>query len=345
MKQYSFLLLVLGTAVLGLGLGACSVIAPAPTPTPTLTPVPPTPTPDQSAYWADWESSIHADTYALEKGPNTYCARCHSPANWDPAAVIDDPPNCVSCKFPHEEEPRIAEGNPLVPEEEWENINCETCHQMTNGIVQEGICWRDVTSGYCETVASSTQLCGKCHRNTETLRHQRAIAEGGAHAELECVSCHNPHSLEAKNCRSCHQVEMQEVDMTGDMHAGVTSNDQCLECHPDAWAGHNMKVKQSGSQDCINCHDDLVADMVLEPVMRGHNQVHEQVPCAVCHDASGMKVGQSEETGEWLLLRQTELLGRTSEEPYTSHAIQREVDCTRCHYPENPWDLPENVSK
>jgi hypothetical protein len=63
--------------------------------------------PNQALYWNAWEAGPHANTYDLEKGPNTYCAKCHSPTNWDPAAVVDPPPNCVSCKFPFESEPRI----------------------------------------------------------------------------------------------------------------------------------------------------------------------------------------------------------------------------------------------
>jgi hypothetical protein len=71
----------------------------------------PTPKRAHSDFCNAWENSTHAYTYALEKGPNTCCAGYHSPANWNPAATINEPPNCVSCKFPFETEPRVADGN------------------------------------------------------------------------------------------------------------------------------------------------------------------------------------------------------------------------------------------
>jgi hypothetical protein len=320
-------------------LGACSNNTAA-IPTNTATVAVTTLTPDQSSYWEAWQISIHANTYALEKGPNTYCAKCHSPANWDKTAKIDDPPNCVSCKFPHEDTPRIAENNPLVPEEDWENIRCQDCHQVTDGVVEEQICWRDHATGYCETVESVKELCGKCHRNTEVLRHERVIDY--AHSKMQCTTCHDPHSLETLTCRICHPITIRQYE-PDENHTGITLNDECEECHPDAWNGHNMKVKDSGSKDCINCHDDLLAISVEESVLLGHTPVHKNIPCVACHDASGLEVERAEETGEWLLLRAFELLGRYSTSPYVSHSIQRQVDCTRCHYPENPWGLLEKV--
>ena len=75
-------------------------------PTPTLEP---SPTPrDDSAIRASLAEGVHADTYSLGTGPNTYCAVCKSPANWDPQAVVDAPPNCVSCKFESDTTMRVG---------------------------------------------------------------------------------------------------------------------------------------------------------------------------------------------------------------------------------------------
>ena len=74
---------------------------PPPTEPPTEEPPEPTPVPDQSMQLAAWEESPHGNTYDLGKGPNTYCSRCHSPQNWDPASRPGPPPNCITCKFPH----------------------------------------------------------------------------------------------------------------------------------------------------------------------------------------------------------------------------------------------------
>jgi hypothetical protein len=302
----------------------------APIPSAAAT-TPPTPTPDPAYTLAieAWLSSDHAHTYALEKGPNTYCARCHSPANWDPAAVIDPPPNCVSCKFPFESETRIAEGNPLVPEEEWVNIDCAVCHPVEEEVVDSTVIWLNPITGYHETISSTTVLCGKCHRDTESgLKHTRVLGNG-AHADYSCTDCHDPHSTKA-SCTSggCH-------------HVTVTNNAECNDCHPNALAKHTMEQLHSGGHDCMGCHGDLVGVGMNGVKIPAHNPVHlTNVLCIACHDASGLEVKPLEQDGIWLTWRTTEgPLGETTE-VYQSHSIQKEVDCTRCHYEGNPWGLP-----
>lgn len=123
--------------VLVVALPACQA-APAPTPTPlppapkpvaVATTVPPTPAPptavprkpiyELATAKADWEAGPHNNEYDLYRGPNTYCAMCHSPRNWDPKATVGKPPNCFSCKFPTDKEVRISPLAPLIPENEW----------------------------------------------------------------------------------------------------------------------------------------------------------------------------------------------------------------------------------
>lgn len=268
-----------------------------PTPAPTSTPTPeptPTLTPAQAAIWQAYQGSPHANTYGLSKGPNTYCARCHSPRNWDPAAAIDPPPNCVSCKFEFEDSPRIASGNPLVPENEWQDIGCEMCHRVENGVAAAQTAWLNTATGAYEQVITTTALCEKCHTDTDTLRHRRDL-DDSAHAEFVCTDCHDPHSAIA-NCTDSH-------------------------CHADALAP-------------------------ASPIA-GHDAAHATVTCVACHDAAGLEVGPLEAQNVWITFRTVELLGRSSTEPYQSHQLQRTVDCARCHFPDNPWDLSgaiENVN-
>jgi hypothetical protein len=292
--------------------------------------IPPTPTPDPTyeAAVASWLISDHAHTYALEKGPNTYCARCHSPANWDPAAVIDPPPNCVSCKFAFESEARVAEGNPLIPEEEWVNIDCTVCHLVEDDSVDPQVTWLNPVTGYHETITNSTALCEKCHRDTESgLTHTRELGNG-AHADFVCTDCHDPHSTKA----SCTQA--------GCHHVTVTNNSECDQCHPDALGSHTMEQLHSGGHDCMGCHGDLVGLPMDGTKTLAHEPIHQsKVLCTACHDASGLEVKPLEQDGVWVTWRTTEgPLGETTE-VYQSHTLQREVDCTRCHYAENPWGL------
>jgi hypothetical protein len=305
---------------------------------PTLVPTIPL---EQKAIWVSWESGPHADTYDLEKGPNTYCAKCHSPTNWDVAAKIDPPPNCVSCKFAFESEPRIAQGNTLVPESEWNDIGCEVCHVVTDGLAESGIGWLNPTTGYHETVANATELCEKCHLDNQTLRHKRDLGEN-AHADFECVQCHDSHSVKA-NCRNCHPIVMMDTTAVTLEHPSAKNNDECRSCHPKAWDEHDRDIKLAGDDDCMNCHDELMVEAKQTPASLAHSSVHLAVSCVACHDASGLEVGPIEGQNLWMTFRTTELLGHSQTEPYQSHNLQKKVDCGRCHYPGNPWDIPESI--
>jgi hypothetical protein len=246
-----------------------------------------------------WEQGPHADTYDLEHGPNTYCARCHSPRNWDPVATIDPPPNCVSCKFSFESEPRVAAGNPLVPPEEWQSIGCEICHLQHDGQVESGIAWLNVTTGFHESVSGATELCEHCHLDEGMILHKRALGET-VHVDFSCADCHDAHDATA-SCTAvgCHE----EVDMT--------------VAPPEA----PLAVQ-------------------LYPAI-AHSVEHQNVLCVACHDASGLEVGHLEGGSTWVTFRNRFFLERMTTDIYQSHNLQKNVDCARCHYPDNPWMLEQ----
>jgi hypothetical protein len=298
--------------------------------------------PRLQAIYEEWQSSSHADTYAPEKGPNTYCARCHSPENWDVAAVIDPPPNCVSCKFPFEDEMRIAEGNPPVSRDEWQDIGCEICHAAEAGGVGSKVSWKNVTTGYREEVANNSELCQRCHQNTETLRHLRVLGNV-THVDFECTDCHNAHSTRA-SCRECHQDAPLPVPTRLPEHLEQDDASECEECHLSVAEKH-MTVLDRPPVACMDCHGHLFADSVRPRLQEGHSVNHIDVACVACHDASGLEVGPVEGQNSWMTFRSTELLGRISREVYQSHNLTQDVDCTRCHFPDNPWDLMVDVSE
>ncbi len=278
-----------------------------PTDMPPPTDVPPEPTdvppPDQSAYW-DAVSANAMNTYSIEHGPNTWCTRCHSPQNWDPAAFRGPPPSCFTCKFPHEEEMRVAEGNPFVSEDEWVGIMCETCHEMTDGFVTGEIAWLNpITMEYVD-VNTPTELCEKCHVTTTdnsfgsavdhliTLGGSAHLNYGGFLGEVAppeyCTDCHDPHTLQPSMCVECHTIDE-------DAHA-------------------------KGSYALMG----------------------DTVTCMACHDASGLDVGPhpDEAMGGIWVTQVTEVSRGTATTSYVlSHSIKWAVACDKCHYEENPWDL------
>jgi hypothetical protein len=272
-----------------------------PTPTPTEEPPPP---PDHSAQIAALAEGFHGDNYDVGHGPNTWCSRCHSPQNWDPAATVGPPPACMTCKFPTDEEIRIAPGNPWVLEEDWVGIQCDTCHILEDGVVTEGIAWLNPVKMEYEAVSNPTELCEKCHVTTTgnafgsgvdhkiTLGGSAHLGYGGGFTgetlpPTYCTDCHDPHNQVPKQCEECHTIEAAT-------HA------------------------------------------------KGKYAAMPSLTCMACHDASGADVGphpDEEMGGVWVPQVTTMGRGGPSTDAIVSHSIVYTVACDRCHFEENPWEL------
>lgn len=269
------------------------------------TPVPPTPTEepaDQTAYHVAWESGPHS-TYDVGRGPNDWCARCHSPQNWNPEATVGTPPNCVSCKFPGQEM-TVGDGNVLIPEEDWKAIPCETCHVMEDGIAGENAWLNPIAMEYV-SVSNTTELCEKCHVTTTGNAFGSAVDHkitmgGSAHLNYGgfigeeapptyCADCHDPHTTEPKQCVDCHQEDIDSAE-----HAGGT-----------------------------------------------YGVMKDTVTCMACHDASGADVGPhpDEDNDLWVTTLTEAGRGGLTTSAIVSHSVVFEVSCDRCHYAENEWDL------
>ncbi len=248
-----------------------------------------------------WAASAHGNTYDFGKGPNTYCSRCHSPQNWDPAAQPGPPPNCITCKFPQDPELRIAETMDFVAEEDWVGIACDTCHVVEGDMIQTtSNAWFNPIAEEYETVATSNELCGKCHTNSTGVSttggrgvDHEIILGGSAHRNWaatidgrrpdRCTDCHDPHTQQPTTCETCHADALD------------------LEVH----------------------------------VTHG-----EAVSCIACHDASGSDVGPHPDTGQWTtVLTEASRSGEVTTSPILSHSVQWEVSCDRCHFEGNPAGL------
>ncbi|RLE06170.1 MAG: hypothetical protein DRJ13_00775 [Bacteroidetes bacterium] len=269
------------------------------------TAVPPTPTEepaDQTAYHVAWESGPHS-TYDLGHGPNDWCARCHSPQNWNPEATIGRPPNCVSCKFPGKD---IVEGdgNVLIPEEEWKAVPCETCHIMEDGIAGENAWLNPIAMEYV-SVSNTTELCEKCHVTTtgnafgSGVEHKITLG-GSAHLNYGgfideetpptfCTDCHDPHTTEPLGCVDCHAEDIEQPEHAFGAYASM----------------------------------------------------RDTVTCMACHDASGADVGPHPDEDIDLWVTTLTEMGRSgpTTSAIVSHSIVYEVACDRCHYVDNEWEL------
>jgi hypothetical protein len=231
--------------------------------------------------WNDWKSGPHSAVYDLGKGPNTYCSRCHSPQNWDSNAKIDPAPNCVSCKFPFEDSPRLAVGNPLIGEVEWKGIGCAVCHRVENGVPDPAIAWFDQPTNYYMTVTSSTDLCGKCHMDTQTLRYMIDLGDG-AHHDFTCTDCHQPHST-AASCSNeqCHvNVTFSEEPSPG--HSGHGIDHQSINCSACHDASGLDVGPEEGSQTWTTFRTTEVLGRAQTAPYTSHNLTIDVV-CERCH--------------------------------------------------------------
>ncbi len=136
-----------------------------------------------------------------------------------------------------------------------------------------------------------------------------------------------------KLCRKCHEMsdiaDHKPAIALSEEHADLL----CTECH-DAHA-NTVTCAKSG------CHEDVLIG--AEPVS-GHDEDHSSVSCTACHDAAGLQVGPHEETGIWVTFETLTLDGEENVVPHSSHSVQTEVACDRCHFSANPWGLSEELS-
>lgn len=255
---------------------------------PTKAAEPTKPPVDVKAIETAWKLSSHSNNWGEGRGPNTLCARCHSPRNWDPKAVPGPAPNCVACKFPAD--PAVRKPPPgtnvFVEQKDWKNIGCDVCHQVSaSGVVDpKPVMWNQATGKY-DTVATTTELCEKCH--TDSLggsKHKMAIG-GPAHTGQiglttprpnDCTDCHNPHSQKA-SCDTCHANVMTAKPNTGHIpvHAKVT----CSGCHDASGATVGWttdKTKFATTQVVSNPAGSSVEAFTSHKLQRA-------VTCTRCH--------------------------------------------------------------
>jgi hypothetical protein len=191
-------------------------------------------------------------------------------------------------------------------------VQCDNCHQVENGVVLGEVSLRNQQTGQYEAVTANDALCGECHE---------VAASSSIHMTMTCTDCHDPHRVEA----SCTD---------SGCHSTIPTTFFVLPATPTG--GH----PESGSGFCggANCH--AVATAVADTAGSIHGIEHSLVSCDACHDASGMEVGPSPDDGRWVLWQDVEVDGQVFRENPFSHEIQREVDCARCHFEDNPWGLP-----
>ena len=212
--------------------------------------------------------------------------------------------------------------------------------------------------------ASENSTCARCHSPVNWIPSMDDMPESCSACKFEIDP---PPPVIAENewthieCKVCHQYKKDEVqpEITWleiaaiDEYAEIESvTALCDKCHLAGEIASHASVVVSGDHTgyaCTDCHDAHSTTASCGAVdchpttmdgsegIAGHDPDHTLVSCSACHDASGMDIGPLEDTGAWV----TFLPGGTV--AFASHESQLAVECSRCHYTDNPWELSEAV--
>jgi hypothetical protein len=223
-------------------------------------------TPDEG-----WLASPHADSYVKSSADrNDTCARCHSPVQWLPGPD-DIPESCLTCKFD------VDEPEPLISEEEWEHIPCKTCPKDE---VESEAAWLDIAviEEYID-VSSTSELCQKCHEETEQSGHKPAFTLSDDHADLVCTDCHDAHAATV-NCTAsgCHEdILVEDTSIAG--HDADHQLVSCMACH-DA---EELTVGPSEAGDTWLTFITVTVDGEERTVPHSSHKTQVEVACDRCH--------------------------------------------------------------
>ena len=167
--------------------------------------------------------------------------------------------------------------------------------------------------------------CFMCHQ----VDAKGNVAEGFIFLEFAVFDEYTEVETSTELCRKCHgQVGFR--GHVGIQVEGAHADYTCTQCHNP----HDT----AASCGTAGCHEEVASNP-------GHDDDHQAVSCAACHDGSSLEVGYREEDGSFTTFITAQVEGVESFLPFESHHLVLESSCERCHYPANPWGLSENVGQ
>jgi len=221
---------------------------------------------DPAFFQTQWEMSAHANTYVLDAlGKNSTCARCHAPTSFVPS-MEDMPESCAVCKF------EVAPPPPTIAETDWGNVTCNICHRVKKDVVQPEYAWLSVPPiDEYEYVATTTELCMKCHGEMDIVGHGVPNL-ANAHQGYTCTECHDAHSTTA-TCASelCHASVANQATPT----PGHDENHAAVTC----WACHDMDGQTVGPDD----QGKWVTFLPDSTIPFASHNIVKQASCDRCH--------------------------------------------------------------
>lgn len=230
---------------------------------------------------------------------------------------------------------------------------------------------------YVVDSAGKNNSCSKCHSPIDWMPTMDELPESCFACKFELSeppSLIEETSWQSVPCKICHQVDKKgkvaseiswlEIPQLGEYAKVQNANEICLKCHIPTNVEDHIGIEIGGAHadflctDCHNSHtlttscgESTCHESLLEPgkIIPGHDDNHLNVACEACHDAAGLEVGLVEETGIWTTFAPwiIELNGAQSSglSRFVSHNTALEVNCERCHFANNPWNLTVDIEK
>jgi hypothetical protein len=209
--------------------------------------------------------------------------------------------------------------------------------------------------------------CARCHSPVEFIPSMDDLPES-------CFTCKftvdPPPPVIAEEdwshvaCKVCHEVKKGvvnpevawlEIAAIGEYSQPASTTGLCLKCHTGSGRADHLDLSLAGTHTelvCTDCHDAHTTQAscflagchagLAAVDIHGHDDNHAALSCAACHDASGLEV-QVNQDGAWSTYRAYDRDGQAGLRPFFSHNIVKVVDCQRCHFPDNPWNLDPAV--
>jgi uncharacterized CHY-type Zn-finger protein len=195
---------------------------------------------------------------------------------------------------------------------------------------------------------TSARFCSRCHSYSHFPTYEEWLESEHGHAEVDCVICHDPMSLELVvedtndlcgkchedlvkclqngthgfdelDCIDCHMVksfadfESDDISVTGHTFIPGVPDPNCTSCHEVNLEAHN--VWAADYDNCLTCHDSIY--MTMLHLLNGTELAMSEssILCKQCHNDMYY---------EWEMGIHAE-----------AHASEK--GCPDCHYPMNPY--------
>jgi hypothetical protein len=305
----------------------------------------------RSCHLGEWESSTlppHADAEFDEN-----CQDCHTVVDWVPSIWNHD----TDTEYP------LTGAHIVVP-------GCELCHTVVPYSEQPSECVDCHLSNYNETIEPNhitsgiPTTCGICHTTenwtTEQIDHSlTAFPLLGAHAEIECATCHASGYDLPTECAGCHLPDYTSTaNSASPDHAQYGFSQDCVICHGQvAWKpssfDHDADLTGFAIQgahltllpeNCYACHDPVQWTGLSSDCSSCHQSNFENTSdpdhgangypqnlCETCHSQEGWSPSIFAHTTTSIACESCHMVQYTGtiNPPHTELSFP--TDCSSCH--------------